>query len=285
MILVTGAAGKTGRAVVQALVQSGFDVRVLVYRSESREDMRQLGAKDIVHRDMRDPVTRPVALANVRAVYHICPNVDPDELAIGRLAISAAGNTRIEHFVYHSVLHPQTEGMPHHWQKMRVEEQLFRSGLPFTILQPAPYMQNVLAGWDAIAADGIFHVPYPAETRLAMVDLNDVAQVAATVLSQPCHVGATYELVGTRPLAQTEVAAELSEKIGRPVRVERIELADWEREARDHGVGEYQLGSLLQMFRYYASHGLSGNPNVLEWLLGRPPTSFAAFLKNITYHQ
>jgi uncharacterized protein YbjT (DUF2867 family) len=177
MILVTGAAGKTGRAVVQALVQSGFDVRALVYRSESREDMRQLGAKDIVHRDMRDPVTWPVALANVRAVYHICPNVDPDELAIGRLAISAAGNTRIEHFVYHSVLHPQTEGMPHHWQKMRVEEQLFRSGLPFTILQPAPYMQNVLAGWDAIAADGIFHVPYPAETRLAMVDLNDVAQV------------------------------------------------------------------------------------------------------------
>ena len=57
----------------------------------------------------------------------------------------AARRAGIRHLVYHSVLHPQVEAMPHHWQKMRVEEQLFAAGLPYTILQPAAYMQNVLA--------------------------------------------------------------------------------------------------------------------------------------------
>ncbi len=63
---------------------------------------------------------------------------------IGKLVIDEARKAGVKHFVYHSVLHPQTEKMNHHWQKMHVEEMIFESGLPFTILQPAPYMQNLL---------------------------------------------------------------------------------------------------------------------------------------------
>ena len=72
----------------------------------------------------------------------------------------------MEHFVYHSVLHPQTEKMNHHWQKMRVEEMIFESGLPFTILQPAPYMQNLLAGWKSIVEDGVLRVPYSVDSEI-----------------------------------------------------------------------------------------------------------------------
>ena len=64
------------------------------------------------------------------SVYHVCPNVSPDEIAIGRVSIAAARSAGVEHFVYHSVLHPQTEAMPHHWLKLRVEEALITSGLP-----------------------------------------------------------------------------------------------------------------------------------------------------------
>ena len=82
--------------------------------------------------------------------------------------------------------------MPHHWKKLRVEEMLFESRLPYTILQPATYMQNLLAYWCKIHEEGIFQLPYSVETRLSMVDLNDVAQAAAIVLTEPGHVGATY---------------------------------------------------------------------------------------------
>jgi len=279
MILVTGAAGKTGKAVVRALVAAGKAVRALVHRPEQIQTLAELGAAEALAGDMRVPGVLDQACRGVQGVYHICPNMSPDELAIGQAAILAARANQVEQFVYHSVHHPQTEAMPHHWLKLRVEERLFESGLPFTVLQPAPYMQNVLAHWDQIQAQGQYPVPYAAEARLSLVDLTDVALAAAAVLSEPGHAGATYELAGTEGLSQTEVAAILSERLQHPIRVQVTPRGAWAQRARAAGLGEYQIETLLKMFCYYESYGLWGSPKVLGWLLRRPPTTFAAFVE------
>ena len=195
------------------------------------------------------------------------------------MVIAAARSAGVEHFVYHSVLHPQVEAMPHHWLKMRVEEQLFESGLSYTILQPAAYMQNVLAQWNSIVQEGIYPVPYRVETRLGMVDLDDVAEAAAIVLTEAGHAGATYELAGAEALSQIEVAAVLADCLGRPVRAETVAIETWEQRARASGLGDYQVKTLVKMFRYYEQHDFWGNPRVLGWLLGRPPTTFAGFCR------
>ena len=85
---------------------------------------------------------------------------------MARVVIGAAREADVEHLVFHSVLHPQIEAMPHHWQKMRVEELLLQSGLHYTILQPTIYMQNILASWDAISQNGVYPVPYAARHPL-----------------------------------------------------------------------------------------------------------------------
>ncbi len=193
--------------------------------------------------------------------------------------MAAAQTVGVERLVYHSVLHPQTEAMPHHWRKLRVEERLFESGLRYTILQPAAYMQNVLAYWNQIVEHGIYPVPYAVETRLGMVDLEDVAEVAAIVLTEPGHAGATYELVGVEALSQAEVAAILSQRLERPVRAQAVPLDEWERKARASGISDYAVETLIKMFRFYERHGFWGNPRVLTWLLGRSPTTFAAFVE------
>jgi NAD(P)H dehydrogenase (quinone) len=279
MILVTGAAGKTGRALIDALRIRGEEVRALVHRPEQARPVLQLGAREVMAGDMRDPGTMKRATLRVRAVYHICPNVSPDEVAIGQAAIEAACSAGVEHFVYHSVLHPQTEDMPHHWQKMRVEELLLKSGLAFTILQPTAYMQNLLAQWPSIVDQGVYTTPYSAETRLSLVDLADVAAAGATVLSETGHAGATYELVGTGALTQHEVAAVLSQGLGRAVGVAVIPREAWRQQAGAAGLGQYQLDALIKMFEYYERYGLEGNPAVLGWLLGRAPTSLADFVR------
>jgi NAD(P)H dehydrogenase (quinone) len=281
MILVTGAAGKTGRAVIRALSAGGETIRALVHRPEQEHVVKQLGAQDVVAGDMRSPAAMERAVRGVGAIYHICPNVHPDEVGIGQAVITAGRRAGVQHLVYHSVLHPQTEAMSHHWQKLRVEEKLIESGLSYTILQPAAYMQNVLAHWDRIVAEGIYPVPYPAETRLSMVDLEDVAEVAALILARPDHLGATYELVGTEALSQIEVADGLSQQLGRPVCARIVPIHVWEREARDAGMGDYQVETLAQMFDYYARYGFWGHPRVLSWLLGRSPTTFAAFVERV----
>ncbi len=278
MILLTGAAGKTGRAVLKALVSRGLDVRVLVRRREQMDELKKHGAVDALVGDMVDDEIYQRAMPGIKAIYHICPNLHPSEIEIGRLAIKGACEFNLEQFVYHSVLHPQTEKMPHHWQKLRVEEMLFESDLDFNILQPAPYMQNILAGKDSILNQGLYRVPYLKETRLSMLDLVDLGEAAAEVLTDPGHRGAVYEVVGTGGLSQSEVAADIGKVLGRRIKVEEVPIKEWRREAQESGIGPYQLETLAKMFDYYAHFGLYGSNNVTRWLLRREPASLTDFI-------
>ena len=278
MILITGAAGKTGRAVIGALAARGQPIRAFVRRDDQAPQVTTLGAAETVAGDLRDLAALERAGRGAGAVYHICPNMSPDEVTIGRAVLSAARSAGIPRFVYHSVLHPQTQAMPHHWNKLLVEESIFESGLDYTILQPAAYMQNLLAGCRAIVEQGVYAVPYPPETRLGLVDLDDVAEAAAVVLTQAGHASATYELAGPEVLTQAEVAEILSRRLGRPVRAERIPLEIWVDRARASGMGAYQVETLATMFRYYERYGFWGNPRVLTGLIGRSPTTFEGFV-------
>ena len=281
MILVAGAAGKTGQAVIRALLKRKARIRAFVLRPEQTHLVESLGVAEVAVGDMRDPEAFRQAAQGVTAVYHICSNMNPHEVTIGQIAIRAASENGVRHFVYHSVLHPQIEAMPHHWHKLRVEEALFEAQLNFTVLQPAAYMQNILAGWTAIVERGLYQVPYAPETRLAMVDLEDVAVAAANVLTEPGHDNATYELAGPENLTQTEAAAILGTSLNRPVRAEQIPLDGWSAGAQRSGIGAYQLETLVKMFEYYEQYHFDGNPNVLAWLLGRAPTDFRAFIERV----
>jgi NAD(P)H dehydrogenase (quinone) len=277
MILVTGAAGKTGMAVVAALADRGVAVRALVHDASRSDAVR--GADEIAVGAFEDAVALLAAAEGARAIYHICPNVSPNEIAYARALIAAATAAGVPRFVYHSVLHPQIEAMPHHWAKLRVEEMLLASGLAVTILQPTAYMQNLLAGWRSIVEDGVYRVPYPVATRISLVDLYDVAEAAALVLTEGDHFGATYELVGTPALTQTEVAETLGLAIGRPVRAVAETVETWEARVGSE-MGNYQRQTLAAMFRNYAAHGLVGNANVLSWLLGVSPITLAEFAED-----
>ena len=158
MILVTGAAGKTGQAVLRALESKGVPVRALVRREEQVAAIQALSANDVAIGDLTSAEALGRTLDGVQTIYLIVPNMHPEEARIGEIAIQAARESGTERIVYHSVLHPQTREMPHHWQKLAVEEQLFASGLDFTILQPAAYMQNLLPYWNEIIGEGVYRV-------------------------------------------------------------------------------------------------------------------------------
>ncbi len=277
-ILVTGAAGKTGLAVIRALAARGARVRALVRRKAQSAAVTAAGAAEILVADQADPGAMEEAFDGAAAVYYICPNLRSNETELGRLAIDVARAAGLGHFVYHSVLHPHAERMPHHWQKLRVEEALFESGLAWTILQPAAYMQNLLAGWSEVVERGVYRMPYGVASRIALVALEDVAEVAARAITEEGHVHAIYELVGTAPLAQTEVAALLAEALGRPVEAVETPAIEARTALEARGLDRYQVSTLMKMFDYYGEHGLEGSTRVLAWLLGRAPTTLAEFV-------
>jgi len=275
MILLTGAGGKTGKSLIKTLskVES---VYAIVHREEQVSALKSLGADKIMVGDMRDVPTIHSAMQGMRSVYHICPNMNPDEVEIGKLVIDEAQKAGVEHFVYHSVLHPQTKKMTHHWQKLRVEEMIFESGIPFTILQPAPYTQNLLAGWKNIIGEGVLRVPYSVESKFSFIDLEDLAEAARFALTESNHKNAIYELAGTPPLSHVEVAEILSRVLNREVQADMEEISEWR--LRVKGLSEYAMDNLVKMFEYYDQWGVVGNPNVLRWLLKREPTSVEVFI-------
>lgn len=242
--------GKTGRALTRALEAVGAGVRPL-----GRSDLDRLGP----------------ALSGCTALHLMAPNLHPDEPGLVTHVLAAAERAGVGRVVYHSVASPYAPEMPHHLGKARGEDLVRRSALPWTILQPCAYVQNLLG---ALGGDEpVVRVPYDPDRVFGLVDLLDVAEVAARVLLEDGHAGATYELGGPRLVSARDVAAAAARVLGREVPVQQVPV-----EAALAAAPETERAWLGAMFGYYDRHGLPAGGRVLRALLDRDGTTLEATL-------
>ncbi len=262
---------------MDTFLKRGYSIKALIHSSTKVQTFDK--RLTIVSGDLNSNVDVSHAMADVTAVYHICPNMHPDEVSIGKRVIQAAKQNGVRHFVYHSVLHPQIREMPHHWKKMQVEALLFKSGLNFTILQPAAYMQNLLQYKSGILENNTYAVPYNGNTRIGMVDLRDIAETAAKVITDSRYFNGIYELSTDTCFSQYEIAVKLSKMCNRNIVFDEIPRNQWKQAMVKSGMSVYTLTNLIKMFEYYEKNGFSGNGLVLESLLGRKSNSLDEFIK------
>lgn len=274
LALVIGATGKTGLAVTRALAARGVEVRAGIHSSRATEAAYAAGATETAELDLVTGSGLEAAFAGVQAVYHLAPNVHPDEAGMARSMVDAAARAGVTRFAYHSVLHPDDTSMPHHLRKAEAEA-IIRAREPgSTILRPAAYHQNLL---DA-ARGGRIAVPYSLDAPFSNVDLEDVAEVAAMVLTDPGHAGRTYELAGPEILTVRDLAEIASAMLGRDVEAVMVPLDEWAA-GPGASLSEQARDALMAMFRAYEREGLVGDPSVLARLLGRPPMTWGAALE------
>lgn len=278
-ILITGASGKTGQAVIKRLSAAGWMCSAFTHKSVYEAELISTGAHKVCIGDLRNENDLQKAIKGMDAVYHICPNMTPDEYEIGLKLIRIAENQPNLRFIYHSVLHPQISTMPHHWQKMQVEEELFKSNLEYTILQPTAYMQNI-GGYKKDIMAGTYPVPYSLNSAISLINLRDVAESVLKVLSNPITVFGTYELVGTEPLNQYQLAEYLSKSLSQVVKPICLNRNEWSEKAKTSGMADYARKTLLSMFEYYDLYGLKGSPKTLTCLLGRNPITIEQYLQD-----
>ncbi|MGO8687356.1 MAG: SDR family oxidoreductase [Candidatus Dormibacteria bacterium] len=279
MILVTAAAGRTGRSIVPALVRRGHTVRAFDVDPDVMR-LEELGAAETIAGDMLDLGAVARAVDGVEAVVHIGPPMHPREAEMGHAVVAAARRAGVAHLVQLSVTHPQLEPLLNHQAKLAVERSVLLSRIPFTILQPMHYMQNIDVR--GVVERGVLPQPFDLDTPLAHVDLEDVAEVAALVVGDPRHHFATYELCGSDYLSARELAAVVEAISGRPVVAQRVPVAHAFSGAageRPTEEDDWRRDAMVRLFDHYGRYGITGNPNVLGWLLGRPPTSFEEYAR------
>ncbi len=279
MILIIGANGITGRSIIRHLVSRGAPVRGLDIPA-AQDPLRKLGAEPVVG-DMRNVDSLRAAMKGVRAVYHIPPRMQADELQLGKNSIEAARAEGVKHFVYHSVIFPHIQEIAFHWEKMKVELEVLHSGLPFTIIEPTNYMQNIAWFWNWVVERGELMWPYSADQPISWLDVDDLGKAVANVLTGPGHEGATYQLCSTdKPLTRHEMAAILSRVLGHPVKAVTMPLNEYMKLPRWQGRKPDEMERLKTMFRHYDEFGFRcGNNKILSMLLGCPATSYDQFIR------
>lgn len=282
MILIIGANGTAGRAVIGHLATLGTPVRALVSNANSARSIEELGAVPIIG-DMRDAGVIGAALADIETVYHIGPGLMPDELAVGRQIIGLASAAGIGRFVLHGVSYPYAPDIEFHWIKMELEAELLKSGLTFTIIRPTQFMQNIIWSLPQILESGEFALPYAPDKRMGFVHIGDLGKAVAKVLTEPRHAGATYELCSTaRPIDRQDMAQALSAAFGVEIRAVRCDIRDLEASHFFAALAPAQRRQLANMYDHIDRFGTAYfNNDVLEFLTGEASTSYRQFANEL----
>ncbi|HEX8984805.1 MAG TPA: NmrA/HSCARG family protein [Bryobacteraceae bacterium] len=234
-ILVTGATGKQGGAVLRHLRDRGFPVRALTRDPAKPEARKLMGTGvEVVRGDLDDAASISRALEGVNGVFAVQTPYEEGteaEERQGRSLASLASRAGVAHFVYSSVgSADQRTGIPHFESKFRIEEQVRSLGMKYTILRPVFFMENLL-GFSGSIAKGVLAAPLPTGRKLQMIAVDDIGAFAALAFERTGKwQGRAVDLAGD-DVSMSEVAAVLSRLLGHEVRASEVPLADYESHA------------------------------------------------------
>jgi uncharacterized protein YbjT (DUF2867 family) len=268
---VIGAGGQTGTEIVRAVATRGGRAVALVRSDGAAQAARASGAAEVRRCDLTDPPSLASAFRGLDAVALVPPVFDPDEARLVANARDAAQAAGVSRLVLHSVLHPYTPTMPHHRRKADAEAELRASSLAWTILQPSMYAQTTVM-YLRLSPPGELTVPFDPDRPFNVVDLHDIAEIAARTLLEPGTEHGCYEIAGPAILTARAMGAQLAEALGRPLVPRRVR--PWELPLPPKITDK--MSSMVAMCEEYDRHGLVGNGAVSRLLLGREPTAFAA---------
>jgi len=275
-----GATGKYAHHVLPELKRKGVKVRALV-RSRDRERIaRERGADETAIGDLADPRGLISASVGADAVFYVGPAFAPRESDMGIIMVEAAKAAGVEKFVFSSVMHPSISKLTNHAAKRPVEETLYESGLKFTVLQPAIFMQTVDDGWKEIIRSGRFALPYSRRVKTCYVDYRDVAKVAAEALVSDKFDNGTFELCAPGMFNRNQIAALMSEALDLRIEAGEVSFDVWAENTRiPEGHLREGLKRMYADYNQYGFHG--GNATVLKCMLGQEPRTLKEYFHEL----
>jgi uncharacterized protein YbjT (DUF2867 family) len=275
VILVTGATGLVGGAVVRQLAAQGVRARALVRSPEKAAALAGSNVETVVG-DFNGPETLEPALKGATRALLISHH-DVRQVELQGNFVEAARRAGGVHVVKLSGLAtaPGSPSQSGRWHA-ETEAQIRDAGLPWTFLHPPYFMQNLLRAALAIAAHGVLTAAMK-DGRIAMVDARDVAAVAVAALTAPGHEGRTYAITGPESLSHPQIAAFLSEAVGRPITYRDITLEALRQQLVAGGAPPWLVDVRMEFTSILREGFAAAVTDTVLRTTGRPPRSFAAF--------
>jgi uncharacterized protein YbjT (DUF2867 family) len=276
-ILVTGATGNVGAHLVRELQARSAPVRAFV--RDPAAAAARLGDAEVARGDFDDPASLRQALDGVTRVF-LCAADGPRKVAHETAVIDAAAAAGVERIVKLSAMHadPASPLPAYRWHG-EIEDQLRRSPVPAVVLRPAFFMTNLLMVAGGVAQTGTLAAP-TAGKRVAMIDIRDVAAVAAVTLLADGHTGQTYDLTGPEAVTFADVAAALADAVRHPVAA--VDLTEEQARPRFAGAGlpDWLAAQLAGVFGVLRAGGFEHVTGHVEAILGQPARGIAGFARD-----
>lgn len=279
MILITGATGTTGTELIKLLAREGTGVRALVRSPDRAMAIAHLPGVELMMGDLRDQASIRYALSGVERAF-LVTNSSEEAQTLQCRFVDTAGHTGLQHIVKLSQLGADPASpvrfLRYHAE---VENVIRTSGIRYTFLRPNLFMQGLLVFRSSIATNGEFFAA-AGDAKVSVVDVRDIAAAAAAALTKPGPEGQTYDLTGPEALTHSEMAAQLSDALGR--RISFVDITPEAMKAALLGAGlpPWQADGLLEDYAHYRRDEASMVTSGVKEATGAPPRSFAVFARD-----
>ena len=275
LILVTGATGNTGSGLVPTLLAAGARVRALVHTANKAEALRKQGA-EVVVADLGDPSALDAVVAGVDKIY-LCLFNGPEQANHGRNLLAAARKAGRPHVVHHNASGSDRSRIIRDINV--IESELRASRLPWTILRPTFYLQNMMMAIPTVQSHGAIYLPMK-DGRMAMTDVRDIVDVAAHVLMAPtsAHDGKTYELTTPETFTIAEFATALGAELGKPVNYVPVPISAARESMVGMGMDPWVVDGYMELFEGFADNWGDKTSNDIQTLLDRPARGLHGFV-------
>ena len=274
-ILVIGASGKVGSALVRHLAGLGVATRAGVRNLDIENELPE-GMEPVAF-DYEKPGLMRAALTDVKILFLMTP---PDNRQVdwATRAIDHAVDVGVERVVRLSIAAaPMVPGIQIGRWHRTVERYLMASGLDWTVIRPVPYMQNFLGMFPR--RNGTEYYAPLGQGKVSYIDVEDVGAFCAWALTHSEATGQTFTITGNDVLAAKEAIATINQSAQVKLRYTAANKAVWRQDMLEKGMPEWFVGVLSELFSVLGTGKVSAVSDTFKEKLGRDPVTFEQFVQ------
>jgi uncharacterized protein YbjT (DUF2867 family) len=280
-ILITGATGNISSGIIAQLKGSDHRLRTLVRNPEKAEELKRQGVEIRVG-DLEKPWTLGPAFAGADTVWILAPPGPraPEQCSNALWAARQGGAKHVVRMSAFGAAHtaPTINSRLHALS----DAELVGSGIPFTILKPHFFAQNLMMAAQSVAQQGAIYFAL-ADGKMGLIDSRDISDFAAHVLTTAGHEGKTYTLTGPASLSMHQIAAAIGAAIGKTVTYVAVPVEGARQSMAQMGMDDWMVNLMCDYFTAYSANWGDLVTDDFQRVTGKAPRSLEQFARDFAH--